>query len=142
VRPARHVCRRDDSGLIGLYVSVLFLAFVLITGLIIDGGAVRSGRREAGDLAAQAARAGSQEIDLELLRSTGRIQLEPQAAAERASGVLAAAGRTGSVSVGPDRVTVTVSWLVPMRVLGLAGVGDTTISATRVARPAEGVVAG
>lgn len=131
-----------DRGVIGLYVSVLFVAFVMIAGLIVDGGAIRSGRRDAADVAARAARAGAQQIDLEALMSSGAVRLDGESAQRAANSVVAASGMAGGVRTTPDRVTVSVEVEVPMRLLTLVGVRDRSVEATRSARPAEGVVDG
>ena len=131
-----------DRGAIGAYVVVVFAAVVLIVGLIVDGGAVRAGRREAGDVAARAARAGAQEIDIDLLMATGDVALEELLAAEAARRFLESAGWSGAVAVGRDRVTVSVRATVPMQFLGVIGVGARSVTATRTARAAEGVSEG
>lgn len=131
-----------ERGVVGLYVAVAFTAVILITGLIVDGGAIRAGRREVGDVAGRAARAGAQEIDVDVLMGTGGIELEAVSAAAAATAVLNAEGRPGSVTVDFDRVTVSVEAEVPMRFLSVVGVGDKTVVATRTARAAEGVVSG
>ena len=132
----------DDRGVVGVYIAVIFVAFVLITGLIVDGGAIRSGRRDAGDIAARAARAGAQEINVDLLMGSGDIELEPLSAAAAARSVLAQSGTPGSVSVGRDAVTVSVRSVIGTRLLSVIGIGQKVVTATRTARAAEGVVDG
>lgn len=132
----------DERGVVGLYVAVVFTAVLLIAGLLVDGGAIRTGRREAGDVAARAARAGAQEIDVDLLMSTGVVELDPASASAAARSFLGAAGWAGSVEVGARTVTVSVQRSVPMRLLSMVGVADKTVIATRTARAAEGVVEG
>jgi hypothetical protein len=132
----------EDRGVIGLYVSVLFVAFVMVAGLIVDGGAIRSGRREAADVAARAARAGAQQIDVDPLMANGVVILDSESARDAANSLVLGSGMAGQVSATPDRVTVSVEVEVPMRLLTLVGVKDKSVGATRSARPAEGVVDG
>jgi len=98
--------------------------------------------RDAGDAAGRAARAGAQEIDVDVLMATGAVELDRVNAASAAQSVLAAEGGRGTVDVGLDTVTVFVQTDVEMRFLSVVGLSGRTVAATRTARAAEGVVAG
>jgi Flp pilus assembly protein TadG len=132
----------NDRGVVGLYVSVVFLAFLLVTGLIVDGGAIRAARRDAADTAARAARVGAQEIDEDLFMVSGEVRLDLAAAERAAESFLDDVGSTGSASATPDLVTVSVESYVAVRFLSIAGVDGRTVQAKRSARAAQGVSSG
>ena len=94
------------------FLAVIFLGLLMAAGLVVDGGRKIIALREASHLADNAARAGAQAVDLDILRSTGSIVLDPDHAATLASDYLASAGHTGEVTVAGDTVTVTVTLTV------------------------------
>lgn len=94
------------------FLAVIFLGLLMAAGLVVDGGRKIIALREASHLADNAARAGAQAVDLDTLRSTGSIVLDPDQATTRASDYLAAMGHTGGVAVAGDTVTVTVTLTV------------------------------
>lgn len=93
-----------------MFVAVMGLAFLITTGLALDGGRKLAALSEARDLADNAARAGAQELDVDLMRTTGRPVLDPEAASAAASAYLAGLGHQahGSPVVGESTITVTV----------------------------------
>ena len=94
------------------FLAVIFLGLLMAAGLVVDGGRKIIALREASHLADNAARAGAQAVDLDTLRSTGSIVLDPDQATTRASDYLAAMGHTGDMAVVGDTVTVTVTLTV------------------------------
>ena len=94
------------------FLAVIFLGLLMAAGLVVDGGRKIIALREASHLADNAARAGAQAVDLDILRSTGTIALDPLQATTFASEYLAAAGHNGDVAVAGDTVTVTVTLTV------------------------------
>lgn len=121
---------RQDRGSVTAFVVVLATGLLMVAGMAYDGGAVLTAHAQARSHAAKAARAAAQEIDVELLRSTGRVELDPVAAAAAGDGYLAAVGASGSVTVEGDTATVTVTAVQPMRILPLP---DRTVVATDAA---------
>src|SRR5215212_10790686 len=131
-----------DRGSATAFVVFIVLAFVVVLGLVIDGGHTLSGHRHTRNLAAQAARAGAQEVNTP--PSGGRPTLDPVRALQRAQAFLAAAHATGHArlvcAAGVcDRVQVTVVDTVHMSILGTFGVGDRTVSDTVTVRLATGI---
>ena len=91
-------------------MTTVFIGFLMIaTWSLISASQQWGVRRDAYATAAAAARAGAQ-ADPALLRQG--VLVDPDAAAERAQSVLAAAGMVGSVVV--DGETVTVSVVAPV----------------------------
>jgi Flp pilus assembly protein TadG len=125
--------RRDDGG-VTAFVAVVAVALVMVAGMAYDGGQVLAAHATARSDASKAARAGAQEIDLDVLRATGDIALSPAAAEAAALAYLDDAGAVGSASVEGNAVTVTVSIVQPMHILPLP---DRTVAATEEASATE-----
>ncbi len=130
-----------ESGVVSLFVAVLFVAFLLIAGVVIDSAELRGQRRALSDLARQAARAAVQEVDVDHYRSTGKVRLDDTAAAAAARAVTDRSGLEPDVAVQGDRASVSVGRDVAVRVLGL-GSGSVRLNASAEARATWGVSAG
>ena len=137
----RGIERRAEAGVISLFVAVLFVAFLLTAGVVIDSAELRGQRRALSDLARQAARAAVQEVDVNLYRLTGTVRLDSNAAVAAARAVVARSGLEADVTVQGDRAAVSLSRDVRVRVLGL-GDGSVRIGASAEARATWGVSAG
>lgn len=123
----------DDHGAVSTFLAVVFVALLMAAGLVVDGGRKVAALREASHLADNAARAGAQAVDLDTLRSTGAVAVEPTQATALAVEYLAAAGHTGQVSIDADTVTVTVALTVEATLLP---VGGFEVTATEIATAA------
>ena len=130
--------QNEEDGVVTAFVIVIALALMLFAGLVYDGGMALRAKVEAVDEAGAAARAGAQELDLTALRSTGTVTLDPSAADGAAESYLAAIGRTGTVAVNGDEVTVTVSFQQPTALLGIAGIRSFSVSGSGSATATEG----
>ncbi|MCY3785499.1 MAG: hypothetical protein OXG47_02070 [bacterium] len=124
--------------MISLFVAVIFVAFLLTAGIVVDSAELRSQRRALSDLARQAARAAVQEVDVTFYRATGRVRLDPPAAVAAARAVATAAGLDADVTVRGDRASVRLQSDVGVRVLGL-GEQHVTVRASDEARATWGV---
>jgi uncharacterized membrane protein len=133
---------RDESGMVTVFVVTMTMVLLLMAGLVVDGGAVLAARRQAIDVAEQAALAGAQGIRVADVRTGLGATLDPALAAAAAQAYLDEVGREGAVSVVGNDVEVTVSIERPMLILGLAGVGDVTVTGRAHARNARGVTTG
>ena len=122
-------------------MAVVAFALVMVAGMAYDGGQIVATQAAARDLAANAARAGAQEVDLDALRSSGDALLDPRRAAAAATAYLAEAGHpgAGSASVAGDAITVTVRLRQEMRILP---VPDRTVVATDTATAVPGLLDG
>lgn len=129
----------DERGSVSAFVAVIAVGLVMVAGLVYDGGQVLAAQATARDLAANAARAGAQEIDLDALRADGLAVLDPVRAEAAARAYLAETGTSGDVEVaGPD-ITVTVRVTATMRILP---VPDRTVEATDRSTATTGVAEG
>jgi Flp pilus assembly protein TadG len=142
VRRLRTRCERD-RGTATLFVVGVAVAFLVFTGLVVDGGLALASRRDAANVAEEAARAGVQTIDEEELRDDGAITL-----AANASGVALAKipGSIGNATVtsrsavcAGTQCTVTITIRRSTTLLQLAGIGSTSATVTGRARIARGV---
>lgn len=130
-----------EDGTISAFVAVIAVALIVVAGLVLDGGRLLAARRQADDIAANAARAGAQALDEHRIRS-GTTALDPQASQVAVARYLAKTAGTGTATIAGDTVTVDVRLPVRMLLLGIAGIGDRTVTATRQARAVQGVTAG
>lgn len=124
----------DERGSITAFVAVIATALVMVAGMAYDGGQVMSAHNAARNDAAQAARAGAQQIDLTHLRETNEPRLDPAKAESAAQSYLAQSGATGTVAVSDASVSVTVTRVQALRILPGA---DRTIVVTETATAVE-----
>lgn len=126
---------RSDRGSVTAFVVVLALGLLMVAGMAYDGGSVLRAHASARSFAAKAARAGAQEIDIDLLRSTGRVELDGPAAEAAAHAYLSSVGADGTVAIDGDEVVVTVVVVQPMHILPLP---DRRVVATEAASATTG----
>lgn len=129
----------DERGQVAAFVTLLTLSLLLVIGLVLDGGFILATKRQADNEAAAAARAGAQEVSTEVLRSTGRSELDPRRAEAAALAYLRALGRTGTARASGDAITVQVDVPRSLLILGFAGMRDVTVQGSARARAARGV---
>ena len=129
----------DDRGSITAFVLVMVAALLALAGLVVDGGALLSARREGVNIAHGAARIGTQEIDETASRRGGRPTMDKAAAVREAEAYVASRGWDGRAVAFDDRVEVTVTTSRSLTLLGAFGVGPRTVTATSSARPVFGV---
>ena len=134
----RSRAERGDEGIVTAFVVLFMLALLAMAGLVLDGGLALAAKIQAIDDAQAAARAGAQAIDVPLYRSTGQVTLDPTEAARGAERYLAQSGRTGTVAVDGDRVTVTVRVTQPTQILSVVGIGAISVSGTGSATAEQG----
>ena len=60
-----------DEGMVTAFVAILAVSIIFVTGLVLDGGYVLAAKREANNLAEQAARAGAQHVDAWKVENVG-----------------------------------------------------------------------
>lgn len=124
-----------ERGSVSAFVAVIAVALVMVAGMAYDGGQIVAAQATARDLAAGAARAGAQEVDLDVLRGSGEAILDPERATRAVEAFLEQAGQRGDAVVSGATVTVTVRIHQPMRILP---VPDRTVTATDSATAVDG----
>lgn len=128
----------DERGTVTAFVTVMTLAMLMATGLVLDGGNLLAARREAVDRAAAAARAGAQAVDTDALRRRER-RIDPGAAVRAAEDHLRGNGLHGDVRVEDDRIRVTVMLRRELTLLTLVGLNSASVSGTGQARLVRGI---
>ncbi len=129
----------SEEGSVTVFVVGLTLALLMVAGLVHDGGRVLAARRQAHDLADNAARAAAQAVDIDALRSGAPVALDPLAAQVAAEDYLAITGHPGEVVVTADMVEVTVTITTPMVLLQVVGIAERTVTASGEARLVRGI---
>ena len=118
-----------EEGSISTWAVLGAVALAICVGLAVDLGGQVHAKQRAYDVAAEAARAGAQEVSAGLLIGQP-IAVDPAAAYRAAHDYLAASGVTGTVDSTGDRVSVTVHETYTPVFLGSIGVGPLHVSAT------------
>lgn len=119
--------RRDD-GAVTLMLVIFVVALLAAVGLVVDGGAKIRAVQQADRAAEEAARAGTQQIDVGTVQTQGVARLNQTQAIMAAQSALAALGVPGSAAATATTVTVTTTITEPTIFLGLLGI--TTVTAT------------
>ena len=132
---------QNESGRVTAFVVVFVAAVIAFSGLVLDGGLALASKVRAMGEAQEAARAGAQAIDPSVYRSTGVLRLIPGEAVTLASHYLAAADRSGEVTVTGNTVSVKVTDTHQSLLLGAVGVESLTTTASASAQPERGVTA-
>jgi Flp pilus assembly protein TadG len=117
------------------FVAVIATALVMVAGMAYDGGALLNSHATARRAAAEAARAGAQQVDIGHLRTTGEIRLERDAAETAATAFLDAAGVDGTAQVDGAEITVTATIRHDLVILPGA---DRTVTAVQSATAIDG----
>jgi Flp pilus assembly protein TadG len=116
---------------------------LILVGLAVDLGGQVHAQQYARDIAAQAARAGGQQLQASLAVRGLAAQADPGPAVAAARAYLAAADVTGTASLrGGDTVIVTTSATYDTKFLGLIGINQLTVTGaaeSRIARTVGGV---
>jgi hypothetical protein len=126
---------RGDDGRVSVFVAITFVALLVALGLGADGPGLFRTMAHADALAAEAARAAGQAIDVDHTAEQGVHRVSPAAARAAAESYLAQAGVEGQVTFSDDltEVTVTVEIVYEPRLLGLFGVPAPTVTGTHTA---------
>ncbi len=133
--------RARERGTVTAFVTVVTVAMLMATGLVLDGGKVLAAHREAADQAGAAARAGAQAVDVDALR-VRTTRLDARAAVMAARAYLGRHGYSGTARVRGDRVEVRLTLRKATPLLSLVGMRTVTVTGTGEARIVRGVTRG
>lgn len=131
-----------DSGAATVFVVGFAVVLLVMAGLVVDGGLAINARQRVADDVEQAARAGSQNLDIPALRNGGIVRIDPGPAQTDAEAFLAARGYPAdgvTVEAAPDQVTVTAEIKQKTTLLSLIFFDEFTVRAQGQARPAVGI---
>jgi Flp pilus assembly protein TadG len=138
--PPRARLTGRDSGSLTLMLSVLMVALLALSGLVIDGGRKLNQSARASAIAQEAARAGVGMVDRSAAYKAGVFQVAEREALAAARAYLASAGVFGSVSAeGSRRIRVTVTIRERTLVLSVVGIDTMTSTGSAVASLVAGV---
>lgn len=141
---------QGEHGAVALFVIAFAVILFVGAGLVVDGGLALNARQRAADVAAEAARAGSQAIDEQELRTSGQVVLDPGAAEAAARAYLARVRAAdsaatsaveitgGDADADADEITVTVDVSVATAILQIINIGPFDVSGEATACPATG----
>ncbi|MCH9816664.1 MAG: hypothetical protein K0U64_09500 [Actinomycetia bacterium] len=120
----------EEAGSLSLLMIVLSVVLLGAIGLVVDGGAKIRGTQMADAVAAEAARAGGQQIIAAEAMAQGRVRLDPGLARNKARDYLRLTGFDGDVSVSQSGqlVRVTTRDTVKPVFLGLLGIHSMEVS--------------
>lgn len=116
----------DDRGSVTLFLSIAVLGLLVMAGLVVDGGAKVRAAQRADRVAAEAARAAGQAVDLTSVLAGTAIKVDTRAALAAARAYLTASGVTGSAEVSADGRSIVVHTAASEHTvfLGLIGISE------------------
>lgn len=147
VRP--RIPARGECGAVSALVIVLIVMLFAVAGLVYDGGRAINARQQTFDDVEQAARAGANQIDEDLFRGSGMVQIRTAEADAAVRSYLTGLDRRWpydpgriTVDVSATEVTVHAERTVPTGMLQLVFVGSFDVSGEATAQPEIGIGGG
>jgi Flp pilus assembly protein TadG len=132
--------RRSQRGSATVFLLGFAAVLMVGAGLVVDGGLALNKRSQLTDDAEQAARSGANAIDVDTLRSTGVLTVNPDAARAVATDFLSQRGYTNiSVVVNGNQVNTSAEATVDTAILSLIGIGKFTVTGQATATPETGI---
>lgn len=126
---------RDERGSISIWLVTATFVMMMLVGLAVDLGGQVHAKQRAHDLAAQAARAGGEQVQAAPAIEGHYLAVDTTAARTAAEDYLAASGLTGTVTItGGDTITVHVTDVYQPKFLSFIGVGNLTVTGEASAR--------
>lgn len=124
-----------SRGSISALVVCLVMGFVSLAGLAFDGGRVIDAYVQASDVAQNAARLGAQQL---VGFRSNRPHIDAQASEQLMKSFVSLHGFGATYAIDGTTARVTIERRVPMRILGLIGIGSRRVLVTRVADIVDG----
>ena len=127
--------QRNERGSISIWVVTATIVMMTLVGLAVDLGGQVHAQQRAHDVAAQAARAGGQQVEAAPAVEGRYVALDTAAARRAAEQYLAAAGVEGTVTVTDGTtLVVRVTDIYEPTFLSMVGIGDLTVTGDASAR--------
>ena len=127
--------RHDEGGSITVWLALASFVMIFLVGLAVDLGGQVHAHERAHDVAAQAARAGGEEVEGAAAIQGRELTIDPAAARAAAERYLDVAGVDGTVSIhNGNTITVTVHDRYDPQFLGLIGINRLDVTGTATAR--------
>ena len=125
--------RGHDRGSISLWAALAAFCMIVIVGIAVDFGGQAVAEQRARTVAAQAARAAGQQLQLDAVARAGTAQTDTSRAVTAATTFLAQAGQTGTARVAGNTITVTVTSSYRCMFLSIIGIGTLPVTGTSTA---------
>lgn len=127
---------RDERGSVSIWLVTASFVMTTLVGLAVDLGGQVHAQQRAHDLAAQAARAGGQQLQAAPAIEGHYVAVDAAGARRAANSYLSTAGVSGSVVVhGGDTVSVTVRDTYETKFLGIIGIRRVHVTGSSTAHP-------
>ena len=127
--------RHNERGSISIWVVTATIVMMTLVGLAVDLGGQVHAQQRAHDVAAQAARAGGQQVEAAPAVEGRYVALDTAATQRAAEQYLAAAGVEGTVTItGGTTLVVRVTDIYEPTFLAMVGIGDLTVTGDASAR--------
>ena len=119
-----------DGGAVTIFVAIAAVGLLALAGLVVDGGAKVRAVQRADRVAAEAARAAGQAVDVAGVLAGREVRVDRGAAVKAAEAYLRSAGVEGSVRIaaGGAAIEVATTTSAPTVFLGLIGVPRITVT--------------
>lgn len=123
VNRVRGMSGLGDRGRVSIMLAIAFGGLIAVIGVAADIPGQHRAVIYADSVAAEAARAAGQAVDIDHTAAQGEHRIDPDAAVQAADAYLTQAGVDGEVVLDGDltRITVTVEHIHQPRILGLFG---------------------
>jgi hypothetical protein len=127
--PVRLVSLRADQGSVTVFVAVAAVGLLALAGLVVDGAAKVRAVQRADRVAAEAARAAGQAVDLRSVLLGQEVQVDRRGALAAAASYLRSAQVEGAAQLvdGGSAIAVTTTTTAPTVFLGLIGIPTFTV---------------
>ncbi|MGV8910695.1 MAG: pilus assembly protein TadG-related protein [Propionicimonas sp.] len=122
-----------DRGSISLWAALAAFCMIVMVGIAVDFGGQAVAEQRARTIAAQAARAAGQELQLDAVTRAGRPVTDTNRAISAATSFLSQAGQNGTASVAGTTITVTVTGSYQCVFLSIIGISSLPVSGTSTA---------
>jgi Flp pilus assembly protein TadG len=128
-------CRQDERGAVTVWIALASFVMMTLVGLAVDLGGQVHAQQRTHDLAAQAARAGGEQVQAAPAIQGRYARIDTEAARGAAQQYLDAAGVHGTVAItGGDTINVTVTDSYDPRFLPFLGIKRLDVTGTASAR--------
>ncbi|WP_300399936.1 pilus assembly protein TadG-related protein [Nocardioides sp.] len=125
----------NERGSISIWVVTATIVMMTLVGLAVDLGGQVHAQQRAHDVAAQAARAGGQQVEAAPAVEGRYVALDTAAARRAAEQYLVAAGVEGTVTItGGTTLVVRVTDTYEPTFLSMVGIGNLTVTGDASAR--------